>query len=213
MRGRRPVPRAPWGAFPLSELCVLGGIVLSVAGFLSMSARGALLAACGLTLALLAGAELSRRRPYDWRRAMTSPAAPALAPEPPLSRRAKAVLATEIVVAYARVRARLARGNFRDAVGGLRAVAPSKPAPGDPVRAGRRLGRAVVRTLRILPTDSRCLMRSLVLTRLLARRDVPSTLVIGVRKDDELAAHAWVEHEGVPLLDPGDPGYTRLVEL
>jgi hypothetical protein len=131
----------------------------------------------------------------------------------PLKTRAKLALATEIVLAYVRARVRLARGDFRTAVGGLRAVTPSRPAPAHPVPEGRRLGGAVVRTLRLLPTDSRCLMRSLVLTRLLARRGIPSTLVIGVRRPGEFAAHAWVEHEGVPLLDPGDPGYARLVEL
>jgi transglutaminase superfamily protein len=131
----------------------------------------------------------------------------------PLPTRAKLALAAEILLTYTRARARLARGGFREAVGGLRAVAPAKPAPPHPVPEGRRLGSAVVRTLRLLPTDSRCLMRSLVLTRLLARRGIPATLVIGVRKDDEFAAHAWVEYEGTPLLDPGDPNYARLVEL
>jgi hypothetical protein len=47
--------------FPLSELCVLAGLVFMVAGFLVMSQRGALLAACGLTLGLLGGAELTWR--------------------------------------------------------------------------------------------------------------------------------------------------------
>ena len=131
----------------------------------------------------------------------------------PLKLRAKLALAAEILRAYIRARARLGRGDFRQAVEALRAVAPSKPAPHHPLPEGRRLGAAVVRTLRLLPTDSRCLMRSLVLTQLLARRGVPSTVVIGVRKDDEFAAHAWVEYDGAALLDPGDPGYSRLVEL
>ena len=78
------------------------------------------------------------------------------------------------------------------------------------VRAAR-LGRAVRRTLALLPTDSRCLIRSLVLTRLLARRSIPNTLVIGVRKTSEFEAHAWVEHAGQPILPAGD--YTRLTEL
>ena len=56
-----PVPRAPWGRFPLSELCVLGGLVLVIAGALTMGHRGFLLAACGLTLGCLAGAELALR--------------------------------------------------------------------------------------------------------------------------------------------------------
>ncbi|MDQ3569707.1 MAG: lasso peptide biosynthesis B2 protein [Actinomycetota bacterium] len=79
--------------------------------------------------------------------------------------------------------------------------------------SGLRLGRAVSRTLRLLPTDSRCLVRSLVLTALLARRGLSSLLVIGVRSDPEFAAHAWVEHAGRPLLPPGEETFQRLLEL
>jgi hypothetical protein len=74
-----------------------------------------------------------------------------------------------------------------------------------------RLGRVVGRTLKLLPTDSRCLIQSLVLTRMLAKRSIASTLVIGVRKDPAFEAHAWVEHEGQPVLPPGR--FTRLMEL
>jgi hypothetical protein len=56
-------------------------------------------------------------------------------------------------------------------------------------------------------------MRSLVLTRLLARRGVPSTLIIGVSAAPEFAAHAWVEHAGRPLLPSFGPAFARLVEL
>ena len=63
------------------------------------------------------------------------------------------------------------RGSARDAA----------PAPSTGRRsylAAVRLGRAVTRTLPLLPSDSRCLMRSLVLTSVLARRGLPSTVVI-----------------------------------
>ena len=59
-----------------------------------------------------------------------------------------------------------------------------------------RLGYAVARTLRTLPTDSRCLVQALVLYRLLSERGIHSTLVIGARSQPEFAAHAWVEHAG-----------------
>jgi hypothetical protein len=49
-------------------------------------------------------------------------------------------------------------------------------------------------------------MRSLVLTALLSRRGIASTLVIGVRPGGEFGAHAWVEHEGAPLLPSGATG-------
>jgi hypothetical protein len=71
----------------------------------------------------------------------------------------------------------------------------------------------VVHTLSVLPTDSRCLMRSLVLTSLLARRGIDSTFVLGVRGEGDFAAHAWVEHATVPLLAPGGSEFKRLVEI
>lgn len=78
---------------------------------------------------------------------------------------------------------------------------------------GSRLAYIVSSVLRLLPTDSRCLMRSLVLTRLLARRGLPSALVIGVTASPEFGAHAWVEQDGRPLLPAHDAIFARLVEL
>jgi hypothetical protein len=78
---------------------------------------------------------------------------------------------------------------------------------------GWRYALSVVKTLRILPTDKRCLMRSLVLLAVLARRGARTTLVIGVRSDPDFGAHAWIEHDGTPLLDPGSSADGRLAEL
>jgi hypothetical protein len=64
-----------------------------------------------------------------------------------------------------------------------------------------------------LPGDTRCLARSLVLTQLLARRGIPSRLVIGARPAPRFLAHAWVEHAGQPVLPIGDGSFGRLVEL
>jgi hypothetical protein len=57
------------------------------------------------------------------------------------------------------------------------------------------------------------LTRSLVLTRLLARRGIPSTLVIGVRSQPSFVAHAWVEYRGSALLPAERGTFQRLVEL
>jgi hypothetical protein len=124
----------------------------------------------------------------------------------------KAALAAEILLTYVRVRWLLPRTDLRRAVAALKG-ASTPGAPADPVDAGRRLGRAVVRTLGVLPTDSRCLMRSLVLTALLARRGIEPRLVVGVRPGETLLAHAWVEHGGQALLDPGGGRFERLLEL
>ena len=71
----------------------------------------------------------------------------------------------------------------------------------------------MARTLRWMPGDTRCLARSLVLTRLLARRGIPAKLVIGARAEPDFLAHAWVECEGEAVLSPGDGSFSRLVEL
>jgi Transglutaminase-like superfamily len=120
----------------------------------------------------------------------------------------------EIVVAYARARRELRQVPISEAVERLRSH------DGVPPREGRiallealRLGRAVVRTLAFLPGDTRCLRRSLVLTQLLARRGISARLVIGARTAPDFLAHAWVEHDGVPVLSPEDDRFGRLVEL
>ena len=75
------------------------------------------------------------------------------------------------------------------------------------------MANGVARTLALLPTDARCMDRSLVLIDLLARRGIPATLVIGARRAPGFRAHAWVELAGQPLLSPGDYGGSRLAEL
>ena len=77
------------------------------------------------------------------------------------------------------------------------------------------MGAAVVRVLGMLPFDSRCLMRSLVLLGLLGRRGARGELVIAVQTGGELGleAHAWIELDGHPLLMPALNGYRELVTL
>jgi hypothetical protein len=82
-----------------------------------------------------------------------------------------------------------------------------------PLTGRFQLAGAVQRVLSVLPTDSRCLIRSLVLLALLERRSVASTLVIGVRAEPEFAAHAWVESDGRELLPSGGGEYRRLTEI
>src|SRR4051795_12525676 len=57
-------PKAPWSPVPLVELCVLGALVLIVAGFVTDGGRRAVLLACGIALACAAGLELSIREHF-----------------------------------------------------------------------------------------------------------------------------------------------------
>ena len=140
----------------------------------------------------------------------------ARSPEPGwyLSPAEKLALGTEILGAYVRARWLLWRTDLPTTLAALR-NSPPRPdlRPVDTTQTGVRLGRAVGRTLRHLPFDSRCLMRSLVLTSILTRRGIESSLVIEVQSTPRFAAHAWVEREGVPLLPPGGPLFRRLLEM
>ena len=120
----------------------------------------------------------------------------------------------EILRIYAQTRRRLRSGTLESTLAFLRALPPRSIAHDcDRVRLGLRLGRATVRTLTPLPTDGRCLMRSLVLVGLLSRRGIAVELVLAVHPGERLASHAWVELDGQPLLEPGAAPLERLIEL
>jgi hypothetical protein len=69
-RGERPP--APWGRFPLVELCVLASIVLIVVGLLTSGRSGIVLFACGLALGCLGGLELAIREHWAGYRSHTA---------------------------------------------------------------------------------------------------------------------------------------------
>jgi Transglutaminase-like superfamily len=55
-------------------------------------------------------------------------------------------------------------------------------------------------------TFANCLTRAIALRMLLARRDIPTQLHIGARKDEhgEFAAHAWLTYQGIILVGGDD---------
>ena len=128
----------------------------------------------------------------------------------------RALLALDVLLMYARVRWLVLRHGPVPAVAILR-KGFSDGAAGEHedrhVRSGLHFGRAVVKVLRFVPTDSRCLMRSLVLAGMLARRGIYAKIVIGVRSDPDFEAHAWVEVDGHALLGSDEETFPRLVEL
>ena len=84
---RRPAPRsprgerppAPWGSFPLVEICVLLSIVLLIAGFLIGGTRGGTMVFAGLAIGSLAGLELAIREHFAGFRSHTTLLAGAVA--------------------------------------------------------------------------------------------------------------------------------------
>ena len=127
--------------------------------------------------------------------------------------RHRLLLAAEILAAYLPL-ARLVRANDVEVMVRVarRRDRPTSNLPASDARATAvRLGKMVERLLTVLPTDDRCLIRSLVVLRLLGQRGIPARLVIGVRAGSGFGAHAWVEHEGRPVLPAA--GFDRLLEL
>lgn len=126
----------------------------------------------------------------------------------------RALLAAEVLRSYLLARWLLGRRPLPEALAALRA--PRRHAmssPEDRIALARHLAWATVRTIEPLPLDSRCLMRSLVLTRLLARRALASTFVLSAAPGPRFEAHAWVELDGEPLLVPAGVDHQQLVRL
>jgi hypothetical protein len=61
-RGERPA--APWGSFPLTELTVLVGLIMLVAGLFSGGNRGFVMIGVGTVLGALGGLEVSIREHF-----------------------------------------------------------------------------------------------------------------------------------------------------
>jgi hypothetical protein len=133
----------------------------------------------------------------------------------PFGMRQKLGLAAEILASYVRQRRRLRHAKLPEVLAELRRPLAGRESQRDELDdqlTGIRLGRAVGRTLTPVP-DARCLLRSLVLVDMLARRGIGASFVLGVRKEGDFEAHAWVEKAGVALLPPFEGAYDRLTEL
>jgi hypothetical protein len=126
--------------------------------------------------------------------------------------RSKAALVAEALVTYGVVRWQVRRRDLPAVVAALR-DGPRRRRSGPFDHDPRRLAAAAERVVARIPGDSRCLMRSLVVLAMLARRGIDARLVLAARPTPEFAAHAWVERDGDPLLPPRGFGDARLTEL
>jgi hypothetical protein len=131
---------------------------------------------------------------------------------------AKVWLAGEIASTYVQARWWLREPDVTQTVAMARRMNPNgisaqAPAQREAALLGIRLGIIIGRTFRLLPGDTRCLTRSIVLLRMLARRRIPASLIIGVRSAPTFGAHAWIEHAGQPLLEPIEDTGRRMLEL
>ena len=86
------------------------------------------------------------------------------------------------------------------------ALPPATDTPGrrTDLHEAESLARLVDAAARWNPVPATCLVRSMVLCRLLRRRGLAADLRIGVASPDGgLSAHAWIEHGGVALAAAG----------
>jgi hypothetical protein len=137
-------------------------------------------------------------------RAATRP--PGGAAQPPLGILARLRLLGLIWLLAARVAIALRRERLPDLVDRLAIPGGASPRP------PRLLSRAVSRGLRIGPWVPRCLIRSLVLYRLLRAQGDEPELVIGLEEvRPGRDAHAWVELGGFDVgPEPGRSGHEPL---
>ncbi|HST54935.1 MAG TPA: lasso peptide biosynthesis B2 protein [Solirubrobacteraceae bacterium] len=122
----------------------------------------------------------------------------------------------EVLRMYVRVRWLMRNPDASNAVGKLRAAPAGNESAGFEegmeLFVAWRVAHATIGVLNRLPSDARCLFRSLTLLGMLQRRGIAQTLVIAVRPEP-FAAHAWIEVGGQAMLPDADPGYERLMEL
>jgi hypothetical protein len=119
----------------------------------------------------------------------------------------KVTLAGRALYWFVAVQVLLRRHDLPDVVARLGRAAASRP-PLPP----RRLGRGLVRILRLGSLRPRCLINALVFYRLLKEQGEPAKLILGLpARPTNTDAHAWVEIDGVDVGPP--PGRGRHREL
>lgn len=95
---------------------------------------------------------------------------------------------------------------IQDMLEPARGVTGPEPSTLDAGVQARKIARLVAAASRHGPFRANCLPTSLALRHMLLCRGIKADLRVGVRKtaDGKLEAHAWVEHEGQPLIDKPD---------
>jgi hypothetical protein len=126
---------------------------------------------------------------------------------------ARAALVAEVLATYVLVRWHVRRQDLPTAVAALRARPRRRLPRALADRDERRLAAGAERVVAKLPGDSRCLMRSLVVLTMLARRGIDSRLVLAARPEPTFGAHAWIERAGEPLLPTRGFADARLTDL
>ena len=127
----------------------------------------------------------------------------------------KVKLGFEIVGAYTLARWRLRRHDLPTAVAAMRTRYAERPRVFDDPLAEKyaavRLGKAIGRTLGVLPLDSRCLVRSLVLAEMLARRGIEVQMPVRRSRVDALDLISYTGEEARLDLRVSSGTYVRAI--
>jgi len=128
-----------------------------------------------------------------------------------LSYAEKAALLVRIWVLALRIRIALSRRPLPEVVAALDSPAAAPRLPAARWLPAARLARAVNRGLRVGRWRPRCLLRSLVLYRLLRAQGNTPELIIGLPRVATTDAHSWIELDGVDVGPwPGRFGHEEL---
>ena len=75
----------------------------------------------------------------------------------------------------------------------------------------RNVAQVVNRVSSKTPWESKCLLRALTIRRILSRHKIPTTLYLGVMKqEEELRAHAWIRCGSFYLSGGDGEGYAKV---
>ena len=117
------------------------------------------------------------------------------------------VLVAEAIALLYRARWLLRTRALDDAVRTMMPELAPQPAS-ERIRQDVEQATALVLT-RFRPTRTTCMVRALVRCAMLRTRGIPATWVMGIRPGaDDLEGHAWIELDGVPIMEDEPPRFT-----
>ena len=78
-----------------------------------------------------------------------------------------------------------------------------------------KIRNAVVNTSRYTPWESLCLVQSMTVQKMLERRNISSTLYLGVNKDsnNEMKAHSWIRCGQIYVTGGNGSGYATVAKF
>lgn len=85
----------------------------------------------------------------------------------------------------------------------------------DEYRVVKKVRNAVVNTSRYTPWESLCLVQSMTVQKMLKKRNISSTLYLGVNKDtsNEMKAHSWIRCGQIYVTGGDGSGYATVAKF